>query len=253
MAGCLKNFHKLIPLLSTLLVDDFVAQYSFKKRLKIFIGKYLVQLVVRFLWVTCRIEPVIGEQNLAALISDKSNQKPFIPCFWHELLIFGAYYLRQLKKRGTNIGFLVSPSADGELGAQLLDSYGIRAIRGSATRTGAQAMQALYGAVKKEGVCPANSPDGPKGPVREFKMGAILLAQLTQVPLVPIAYAADRAWRLKSWDRFVIPKPFSRVQIVVGQPIYVDKRLSKESQEAVRQKAEAALNDALNMASRGFH
>jgi lysophospholipid acyltransferase (LPLAT)-like uncharacterized protein len=134
----------------------------------------------------------------------------------------------------------------------LLDSYGIRAIRGSATRTGAQAMQALYSAIKKEGVCPANSPDGPKGPAREFKAGTILLAQLTQTPVVPLAYAADKAWRLKSWDRFVIPKPFSRIKIVVGEPIYVQKKLSKDEQEAVRQQAETALNDALRDAENHF-
>jgi lysophospholipid acyltransferase (LPLAT)-like uncharacterized protein len=235
-----------------LLFEDSVAHYSFKKRLKIFAGKYLLNLIVRFLWATCRIEPITGEENLTPLIADKSNQKAFIPCFWHELLIFGAYFLWRLQKRGINIGFLVSPSADGELGAQLLSSYGIQAIRGSATRTGAQAMQALYTAVKKQGVCPANSPDGPKGPAREFKVGTILLAQLTQVPLVPVAYAADRAWRLSSWDRFVIPKPFSRIKIVVGQPIYVDKRLSKEALEAIRQKAEIALNDALHAAGSRF-
>ncbi|MGD8591706.1 MAG: lysophospholipid acyltransferase family protein [Gammaproteobacteria bacterium] len=226
-----------------------MAQYSFKKRLKIFVGKHLLKLVVRFLWATCRIEPVTGEENLAPLLAD---QKAFIPCFWHELLIFGVYYLWRLQQRGANTGFLVSPSADGELGAQLLDSYGIQAIRGSATRTGAQAMQALYTAVKKQGVSPANSPDGPKGPAREFKVGTVLLAQLAQVPLVPVAYAADRAWRLRSWDKFVVPKPFSRIKIVVGQPIYVDKRLSKEAQEIVRQEAETALNNALYAASSHF-
>ena len=229
-----------------------MAKYTLKKRLKIAIGKQLLKLVVRFLWLTCRIEPVSGEEHLVPLIADTENSQAFIPCFWHELLLFGVYYLWRLQKHGVNIGFLVSPSADGELGAQLLDSYGIRAIRGSATRTGAQAMQALYSAIKKEGVCPANSPDGPKGPAREFKVGTILLAQLTQVPLVPVAYAADRAWRLKSWDKFVIPKPFSRIRIVVGEPIYVDKKLSKEGQEAARKQAEHALNVALRMAESGF-
>jgi lysophospholipid acyltransferase (LPLAT)-like uncharacterized protein len=229
-----------------------MAQYTIKKRLKIFIGKHLLKLVVRFLWATCRIEPVSGEEHLAPLLADPANGKAFIPCFWHELLIFGVYYLWRLQKRGVNIGFLVSPSADGELGAQLLDSYGIRAIRGSATRTGAQALQALYSVIKKEGVCPANSPDGPKGPVREFKVGTVVLAQLTQVPLVPVAYAADRAWRLKSWDRFVVPKPFSRIKIVVGQPIYVEKKLSKEALETVRQEAENALNEALHAAVKHF-
>jgi lysophospholipid acyltransferase (LPLAT)-like uncharacterized protein len=230
-----------------------VEQYTVKKRLKILVGKNILKLVVRFLWATCRVEPVSGEEHLATLITDAANQKAFIPCFWHELLVFGVYYLWRLQKRGANIGFLVSPSADGELGAQLLGSYGIRPIRGSATRTGAQAMQALYSAIKKEGVCPANSPDGPKGPAREFKIGTILLAQLTQAPIVPIAYAADRAWRLKSWDRLVVPKPFSRIKIVVGQPLYVDKKLSREAQEIARQKAEQALNDVLRTAQNSFN
>ncbi len=229
-----------------------MARYTFKKRLKIAIGKNLLKLIVRLLWATCRIEPVSGEENLAPFIGD-SGQRTFIPCFWHELLIFGVYYLRRLQQQhGVNIGFLVSPSADGELGARLLDSYGIRAIRGSATRTGAQAMQALYSAVKKEGVCAANSPDGPKGPAREFKAGTVLLAQLTQAPIVPLAYAADRAWRLRSWDRLVIPKPFSRIKIVVGRPIYVDKKLSKEDQEVVRREAQNALNEVLRVAQQSI-
>jgi len=226
-----------------------VPQYNFKKRLKIFYGKHLLKLIVRFLWATCRIEAVVGEEHLKELAAD---QKAFIPCFWHELLIFGVYYLWQLQKQGVNIGFLVSPSADGELGAQLLDSYGIKAIRGSATRTGAQAMQALYSAIKKEGVCPANSPDGPKGPAREFKMGTIMLAQLTQAPIVPLAYATDKAWRLKSWDKFVVPKPFSRIKIVIGQPIYVAKKLDKDAQEAARRQAETALNEVLQLAQTDF-
>ena len=229
-----------------------MGHYSLKKRLKIFIGKYLLKFVMQLLWSTCRIEKVSGEENLTALIADKANQKAFIPCFWHELLIFGVYYLRQLHKQGINIGVLVSPSADGELGAQLLDSYGMRAIRGSATRTGAQAMQALYSAIKKEGLCPANNPDGPKGPAREFKSGTVFLSQLTQAPMVPMAYAAEKAWRLKSWDKFVVPKPFSRIHIVVGQPIFVEKKLSKEALENIRQQAEQALNDALEKAQRSF-
>jgi lysophospholipid acyltransferase (LPLAT)-like uncharacterized protein len=229
-----------------------VAQYKRKKRLKRYLGKVLLKPVVWFFWMTCRIEPVSGEEHLAPFLDGAGEAKPFIPCFWHELLLFGVYYLRQLHRRGVNIGFLVSPSADGELGSRLLASYGIQAIRGSATRTGAQAIQALYSAIKKQGVCPANSPDGPKGPPREFKPGTILLAQITQTPIVPLAYAADRAWRLKSWDRFVIPKPFARIKIVVGEPIYVDKKLSKEAQEAVRLSAENALNDTLQVAQKYF-
>lgn len=228
--------------------EGFVARFTFRKRLKIYLSTLLLKIVVRFLWATCRVESVEGENNLEPLLDGNK----FIPCFWHELLIFGAYYMRRLHKRGANIGFLVSPSADGELGHQLLDSWGIRVIRGSATRTGAQAMQAMYSAIKKDGLCPVNNPDGPRGPAREFKVGTVLLAQLTQVPIVPLAYAAEKAWYLKSWDKFVVPKPFSRIKIVVGRPIYVDKKLSKEAQEAVRLEAQQALNETLQEARRRF-
>ena len=70
--------------------------------------------------------------------------------------------------------------------------------------------------------------------------------------MVPMAYAAEKAWRLKSWDKFVVPKPFSRIHIVVGQPIFVEKKLSKEALENIRQQAEQALNDALEKAQRSF-
>ena len=226
-----------------------MAQLTIKKRLKIFLGTIVLKAVVRFLWATCRVDTVAGEENIRQILADK---KAFIPCFWHELLVFGAYYMRRLQKRGANVGFLVSPSSDGELGSQLLHSWGIRVIRGSATRTGAQAMQALYMAIKKDGVCPVNNPDGPRGPAREFKVGTILLAQLTQAPIVPLAYAAEKAWHLKSWDNFVVPKPFSRINIVVGQPIYVDKKLDQEAQEAIRYAAEQALNETLTDAQNRF-
>jgi len=227
-----------------------VARLTSKKRLKIFLGTFVLKQVVRILWATCRVQPVVGEEHISRLIANKSV---FIPCFWHELLIFGAYYMSRLQKLGASIGYLVSPSADGELGSRLLDSWGIKVIRGSATRTGAQAMQALYTAIKKEGVCPVNNPDGPRGPAREFKVGTVLLAQLTQAPIVPLAYAAEKAWYLKSWDRFVVPKPFSRITIVVGPPIYVDKKLDKNSQEAIRLAAERALNETLNSARSRFN
>jgi lysophospholipid acyltransferase (LPLAT)-like uncharacterized protein len=109
-------------------------------------------------------------------------------------------------------------------------------------------MHALYSAIKKDGVCPVNNPDGPRGPAREFKIGTVLLAQLTQAPIVPLAYAAEKAWHLRSWDKFVIPKPFSRIYIVVGPPLYVDKKLDKESLETVRLEAEQVLNDTLKTA-----
>lgn len=226
-----------------------MAEFTLKKRIKIFIGVIVIKTVARILWSTCRVEAVLGEEHVLKLIE---NNKTFIPCCWHQLLLFGAYYMVKLKKLGANIGFLISPSADGELGARILGSWGLGVIRGSATRTGAQAIQALYTAVKKQGVSPVNAPDGPRGPVFELKIGPVLLAQLTQAPIIPFAYAADKSWHLKSWDQFLIPKPFSKITIVVGEPIYVAKKLSKEAQEQTRQQAEKALNEVMRKAQQRY-
>ena len=226
-----------------------MSQFSFAKRWRISIYKRLAKAIVKILWFSCRIQPVQGEQYVNKLIAD--NQ-PFIPCFWHQMLIFGGYYMMQLTRRGANIGYLVSPSADGELAAQILQSWGARVIRGSASRTGAQALQALYSAIKKEGVSPVNTPDGPRGPMHHFKEGTVMLAQLSQAPILPIAIAAEKFWRFRSWDQFVLPRPFSRIQIIVGEPVYVARKNTKETLETKRLEAESALNTALQQAQNSF-
>jgi lysophospholipid acyltransferase (LPLAT)-like uncharacterized protein len=101
---------------------------------------------------------------------------------------------------------------------------GAAVIRGSSTHTGARALRDYYQALTRDAVSPAITPDGPRGPPWKFKPGAVLLAQLSQRPIVPMTYAASRAWKIK-WDRFVIPQPGSRIAIAVGEPVYVPKGL----------------------------
>jgi 1-acyl-sn-glycerol-3-phosphate acyltransferase len=93
-----------------------------------------------------------------------------------------------------------------------------------------------------ESLSPAITPDGPRGPPWKFKPGAILLAQLSQRPIIPMAYAASRAWKIK-WDRFVIPKPFARVAIAVGEPVYVPRGLDAAALEALQLEMERRLRE----------
>ena len=198
----------------------------------------LIALIIRLFWMTCRVR-IIGQENLDALVD---RNKPIIPCYWHQRQVFCAYYLlRRLGKRFT-IGYLVSPSKDGELVATTLRYFGARAIRGSATRTGAQAMRNLYQAVK-EGLSPVMTPDGSVGPIFEFKAGPVMLAQLSGAPLIPLSYAAKKAWLLNSWDRFMIPRPFTRIVIALGPPRYVKSTGKMQAAESVQEEMRAALND----------
>lgn len=200
-----------------------------KKKLVKNVAPYLVRALLNIIWSTCRVVKIQGEQHIESLI--KSN-KPFIPVYWHQNHVYGAYLMLKLKKRGVNIGFLISPSADGDMSAKIAQSWGTVAIRGSSTRTGAKALRDLYLAITKDNISPVNTSDGPTGPIHVFKPGAIMLAQLTQSKLVPVSYTASKYWQLKSWDKFIIPKPFSKIVITIGKPVEVDKTLSAEELNA---------------------
>ncbi len=175
----------------------------------------LIKLVLTSLWWSYRVR-VVGAEHIHRFIRD---EKPILPCYWHQMHVICTYYMVQLQKQGLKLGFLISPSMDGEIASMLMQSWGARIIRGSSTRTGARALQQLYRIITNEKVSTVNTPDGPQGPVHEFKPGAIMLSQMTGAPIVPLAYAADRSWQLGTWDRFLVPKPFAKVVLVIGEPL----------------------------------
>jgi lysophospholipid acyltransferase (LPLAT)-like uncharacterized protein len=179
------------------------------------VGLALAHLV----WRWCRVVRVTGVEHISAVIETVPS---FIPVYWHQHQLFCVKQLLALRGVGVKLGFLISPSVDGELGAMIVRRLGGEVIRGSSSYTGARALRDYYQALVHEGISPAITPDGPRGPPWKFKPGALLLSQLSQRPIIPMAYAASRAWKIK-WDRFVIPMPLARLAIVVGDPVYVPK------------------------------
>src|SRR5690606_16267885 len=120
-----------------------------------------------------------------------------------------------------------------------------RVIRGSSTRTGARALRDYYQLLVNEGVSPVITPDGPTGPRHRFKPGGLLLAQLSGRPLLPMAFAATRAWQF-GWDRFVLPWPFSRVAIAVGAPVQVERTL-RLADAAISAQLQQQMEQALHL------
>ena len=214
---------------------------TWKRKLGYAIIRPIIKLFISSFWWTCKVEKIIGDEHALTLIK---KGEPIIPCYWHQMHIFGSWYMRKLQKRGLKIGFLISPSVDGEVPAKIIESWGAVAIRGSSNRTGARALKDMYNTITKEKISPVTTSDGPTGPVHEFKQGAIMLAQLTQSPMLPIAYMASRYWELKTWDKFIIPKPFSRIVIAVGEPHFIDKKSNAEKLEEERLSME---NDMKNL------
>jgi len=201
--------------------------------------------LVRIVWRTSRVVGIVGTEHITAALSRAPS---FIPVYWHQHQLFCVKHLLALRGAGVKLGFLISPSVDGELGAMIVRSLGAEVIRGSSTHTGARALRDYYQALSQGNVSPAITPDGPRGPPWKFKPGAILLAQLSQRPIIPMTYAASRAWKIK-WDSFVIPKPLSRIVILVGEPVYVAKGLDAAGLERLQLEMEGRLQSLYDQAA----
>jgi lysophospholipid acyltransferase (LPLAT)-like uncharacterized protein len=202
-------------------------------RARLFLYKILVPVglcLLRLVWAWSRVVRVIGAEHIVAALRDAPS---FIPVYWHQHQLFCVKLLLAQRRAGLKLGFLISPSVDGEIGAMIVRNLGGEVIRGSSSHTGARALRDYYQALTHEGVSPAITPDGPRGPPWKFKPGAVLLAQLSGRPMIPLSYAASRAWKIK-WDRFVIPAPVSRIAIAVGEPVYVPKGLDAAGLERVQ-------------------
>lgn len=195
--------------------------------------------IIQLWWWMVPRGRVLGRERLAAALAE---HKSVIPVFWHGQQLVPIRELVWYRPEGLRLGLLISPSVDGEGPAIMARRLGIAVIRGSSSRTGAQALRALYRAIVRDDVSPVVTPDGSHGPRRVFKAGALLLSQLSGRPIVPIAYAARRAWLFRTWDRFALPWPFARVVTVIGEPRIVPKGLDEDALERVRSEMGAELD-----------
>jgi len=210
--------------------------------------RFLAPLVVgliRLWWRSVRSVRVVGENHLDAVLA---RHPAFLPVYWHQHHLFCAQYLlAQQATRALRTGFLISPSLDGELGAMIMRQLGGQVIRGSSTRTGALAMKEYFQALMREQVSPVLNPDGPRGPRFRCKPGAVMLAQMSGREIVPLAYAASRAW-LVHWDKFVLPWPGARIAIAIGAPLTVPRGTGAAGLEAIQHDLERRLHETYRAA-----
>ncbi|MCH5375219.1 MAG: lysophospholipid acyltransferase family protein, partial [Planctomycetes bacterium] len=198
------------------------------RRLGYAIGLPLLRAIVWLLNATYRIEKVSGSDIADRIIADTG--RAYVPCYWHSQHLVLSWLMRDWIRRGFKACFIVSASVDGEVPARLARKFGAEVIRGSAANTGALVLRDAQSTMER-GVSIVTTSDGPVGPAFEFKPGTVLMARIGGAPMVPIGYAADRAWVLDTWDRFMIPKPFARIAIAVGEPIEVPRGASPDDIE----------------------
>ncbi len=167
---------------------------------------------------------------------------PAIYCIWHNRLAMSMTAHRYIKARNQTAGLavMVSASKDGGLLAAVLECFGVQPVRGSSSRRGRQALLELTTWAER-GYDLAITPDGPRGPCYVVQDGVTSLAQLTGLPIVPVSFHLQWKVRSNSWDRFQIPVPFSRCEIIFEQAIHIPRDASDDQREALRQKLEQTL------------
>jgi hypothetical protein len=208
------------------------------------VASWLAFAIVETLWRTARLR-FTNLERLTALVRE---QGAVVPVFWHQHLIMCARFIAD-RRAGLKTGFMISPSVDGQAPSMLAALYGAHVVRGSGSYTGMRAVRGVHQAIVKDGISPGITPDGPRGPRFKFKPGAIFTAQISGKAVVPIAYAAKPAWILKTWDKFIIPPPFARISIAIGEPYFPAEKLDDEQMQAAQREMERRLLDTYKQAA----
>lgn len=210
------------------------------EQLRIKLLSFLGFLVYRALLLTLRWTDVgmEGERK------HWSNGEARVLAFWHNQQIMMPYIWLSHKENGKAkpIHVLISQHGDGRIIAGTIELLGLSSVAGSSSKGGSEALRKLV-EITKKGCHVVFTPDGPKGPIYKSKPGVVRLAQLTGVPITPMALYADRKWIFKSWDRMFLPKPFSKVAIGLGEEIPVPRELSEEDFTNIQNRLDIALNE----------
>ena len=195
-----------------------------RTRLRRVTNRVLARLaaVISKLWFALGETVVLYEGD-----TELDSTKPYVLAGWHEQLLIATRFLSREVRANRSLVALISPSVDGDVAARVALLRGCNVIRPSATRSGAGALRLLISAVRRDRSTAYLVTDGPKGPARKSKPGAVMLARVAGVPLVPLVCVAGSEWRLKSWDRLRIPSPFARKVLVVGKPRPIPRQLDE--------------------------
>ncbi len=179
------------------------------------------------------------EMDDRAIVVGKPVKENYIAALWHNRLLLISFVLKKFVPQRLGAG-LISASRDGDLVADLTQRFGFHVVRGSSSRMGASAILELSN-VLASGRDILITPDGPRGPAYELGPGIIFLAQKTGAAVVPVNMEYSSCWRVKSWDRFILPRPFSKVRVIFGPPHRVRPTTTPEEFETERLRLQNAM------------
>ncbi|MCP4338191.1 MAG: lysophospholipid acyltransferase family protein [Desulfobulbaceae bacterium] len=189
--------------------------------------------LMRLWFRSCRVT-LHNQENC---FGSEEKDKMGIASFWHYSIIYILYHMRKYSATA-----MVSASRDGDYLARLAEELDFDTVRGSRNNKGVEGLKAMLRAIRK-GNSAAIVADGSQGPPRIVQPGAILLASRTAAPIIPMVFAASNYFTINSWDRTIIPKPFSRIDFYYGEPIFISAKLTPEEIEEHRLQLDERLNE----------
>lgn len=223
---------RLSPIMATAASPAEVpAQFNLRQRVLLGLISTAASLFIRMVGPTLRYTVVIEEGGPVG-----GWIQPAVWVFWHRCIIPALYWFR-----GRRIAVMTSSSFDGEYIARIIEKFGYEAVRGSSTRGGVRALLGMHGVIEDRRAA-AFTIDGPRGPRYVAKPGPVLLARNTRVPVVAFHVAVERAWILNSWDRLLIPKPFSRVALHISRTMPVRTEAGSAELQQCHAEMQAALD-----------
>jgi hypothetical protein len=212
------------------------SRFTLSQRLVLAVAPRVVWALVWLAGLTWRFEAIAEEGVTPLLEGNGAGAEIF--CFWHQCVLPCTFYYRR-----TGATILISRSFDGELITRILELFGFHAVRGSSSRGAREGLLGLKHVIEA-GKPAIFTADGPRGPIYRTKMGPIKLAQTTGARIGAFHLEPERAWTMGSWDRFLIPKPFTRIVVSWARWTRVPKDLAEEEFELKREELNAAIERA---------
>ena len=199
-----------------------------KRKLLLAVAPPLAYGLMRLLYATCTKRFHLPSEHAPS---------PCLVAFWHGEILMNPFLYRKFMPDVPS-ALMISEHFDGELIARTASFFGFKFIRGSSSKGAIRALKESFKAID-QGLTVAITPDGPRGPRHSIADGIVAIAQKKNLPIVVYRYKASRFWEMKSWDRFVVPKPFSRLDFYASEPFYVTGLEREEAKQKIKERLES--------------
>jgi len=193
------------------------------RKILLYIVPFFGYALIRLIYLTCKKE---------FHISSNIPKEPFVGVLWHGEMLMQLFMYKKFRKKVKTV-IMISEHFDGEVISKILKLYGFGSVRGSSSKGSIKVLKEAFSAIDN-GYDLAITPDGPRGPYHSLADGVVLIAQRKNMKIIATRYKASKYWQLNSWDKFIIPKPFSTLYFYASEPFAIDGLSKDEAKELIK-------------------